>query len=521
MNQRLGLRQVVLALVVGGAFVAPMIMILRAGAHIPTQEQVAFAMSILAATARQAMLSTLLALLCALPIVWSVYRRPDQTATAAWLAVTVPFVVPTPVAATMVYAVCAPQQWCLRIFDVDTIQGLAVVVIVHAWFNTGIIVRIVGDAWQALHQRYAVVSATLGMSPWQTFWRVTVPLLAPAIGSAVLLVFLYCVGSFGVVLLLGGGRVPSLEVEIWKQTTQFLRLDVATGLASVQIILTVAVMMISDRLQRRTPLEVVRHSASLPRTVSYTVAGIVNMLTVVLFVVPMVSVIWRSLLPGQPWQAFVLLASDVRGSGLFVSPLAAVWRSLWLAVLVAVLTTVLAWLASQSARLWRIVVTLPLGVSAVTLGLGYLLWFSQLGMLLSPVVVLAAHVVLALPLVGRQIFLAVDRLPPQYEAVAATLGAPPWRRWRDIVWPMLRRSFIAATLLGFAISLGDFAASLLLTRPDTPTAPVFIARLLSRPGATNMAMAAALSVVLLVVCVAAMALVWRINQQQRVTSTQE
>lgn len=78
--------------------------------------------------------------------------------------------------------------------------------------------------------------------------------------------------------------------------------------------------------------------------------------------------------------------------------------------------------------------------------------------------------------------------------------------------PLIRRSFVIATLIGFTISLGDFAAGLLLTQPDTATAPIMIGRLLGRPGALQYAMAAALSCCLVVVCVGVMLIVQRLER---------
>jgi thiamine transport system permease protein len=57
--------------------------------------------------------------------------------------------------------------------------------------------------------------------------------------------------------------------------------------------------------------------------------------------------------------------------------------------------------------------------------------------------------------------------------------------------------------------LGDYAAAFVLSRPDSATAPVIIARLLNRPGATNYAQAAALSLVFVVCCVLVMVMVQR------------
>jgi len=280
----------------------------------------------------------------------------------------------------------------------------------------------------------------------------------------------------------------------------------------VQLGISVVLLILSERWQRRIPRESLVRPLSIRPGVGLLIALGVQAVCIVLFVMPFVVVFARSLMPQEAWwQAFVSLTQPVRGSGLFVSPLEALWRSLWIATIVAGLTLVCAWTLSAPGW-WRVVATLPIGVSAVTLGLGYLLWFGPMRLLQTPWVLLAAHVVLALPLVSRQLMTARDRLPDIYQHAAATLGAAPWRQWWSITVPLLRRSLVAAGLVAFAVSLGDFAAGLLLTQPDTATAPIMVGRLLGRPGALQYAMAAALSSLLVVVCVVVMLVVQRLER---------
>jgi thiamine transport system permease protein len=127
-----------------------------------------------------------------------------------------------------------------------------------------------------------------------------------------------------------------------------------------------------------------------------------------------------------------------------------------------------------------------------------------LGLLQAGWLVIMAHVVLALPSVSRQLAFGTRPVSADICHCCRHPGASPWRQWWSVSLPLLRRALVAAGLFAFAVSLGDFAAALLLSRPDTPTAPLFLARLLGRPGAMNYAMAAALAVVLVLVCVLVM-----------------
>ncbi|MCY7303826.1 MAG: iron ABC transporter permease, partial [Thermoleophilia bacterium] len=93
--------------------------------------------------------------------------------------------------------------------------------------------------------------------------------------------------------------------------------------------------------------------------------------------------------------------------------------------------------------------------------------------------------------------------------VAATLGAPPSRAWREVDLPLTGRAFAAAAGFAFAISLGEFGATVFVARAEQPTLPVAIFRFLGRPGEQNQGTAAVLAVVLAAIAVGAVLLAER------------
>lgn len=487
------------------AVIAPLVSVLGRGLVWPDEVTRTYLVTVLRGTLWQATLSTGLVVLLAMPMAWAMVRVPGVTASALAVVVAVPFVMPAPVVATMFAVLCGRESWCAAVLGLHVPQGLALVVLVHAWYNTGVLVRVLVEAWHGIHGRYGAAAAALGANPWRRFVTLEWPLLRPACVAGVTLVFLYCVGSFGVVLLLGGGQVPSLEVETWRQTSQLLRLDVAAGLAVIQLMLSGGLLLIADRVQSPQPYDASAGYHQIPphgatRIVAYLIQGC----GLVCVVLPFVVVVWR-LQYVTDWSVlWHLLNQPIRGSGLFMSPVAATLRSALIALAVAIIALVVAWMSSTLPAVVRMLTIVPVGISAVTLGLGYLLWFGGWGVLTAWWLVVLAHVVIALPLMTRQLTLARQRLARHYGWAAATLGATPLRQWYSVEVPLLRRAIIAAALFGFAISLGDFAASLLLTRPDAVTAPVYIARLLGRPGVLNFQLAQLLSLMLACCCLLVM-----------------
>jgi thiamine transport system permease protein len=140
-------------------------------------------------------------------------------------------------------------------------------------------------------------------------------------------------------------------------------------------------------------------------------------------------------------------------------------------------------------------------VSAVTLGLGFLITFAgpPLDLRQSPLLIVIAHSLVAMPFVARTVAARYRALNVGLRDAAAMLGAGPLRSFLTVELPLLRGALAVGTVLAFATSLGEFGATLLISRPEYPTIPVAIFRYLGQPGATHYGQALAMSTILMVV----------------------
>jgi thiamine transport system permease protein len=159
------------------------------------------------------------------------------------------------------------------------------------------------------------------------------------------------------------------------------------------------------------------------------------------------------------------------------------------------------------------VLMLPLGVSAVTVGFGYLVTLDALpgDLRTSPYLVPLAQALVIIPLVVRMVLPVLRSVGVRPRQAAATLGASPLRVWREIDLPLTFRSLVAAAGFGYVVALGEFGATSFLARPSAPTLPVAVASLLARPGELNNQMAYAACALLMLVTVAAVALIDRLG----------
>jgi thiamine transport system permease protein len=157
---------------------------------------------------------------------------------------------------------------------------------------------------------------------------------------------------------------------------------------------------------------------------------------------------------------------------------------------------------------------LPLGTSAATLGLGYLVALSVPALAwlrLSPWLVPLLHTLVALPFVVRALLPALRARSPRQREAAAMLGATPLQSWLRVELPQIFPALLTGALFAFTVSLGEFGATLLVARPEAPTLPVVIFRFLGQPGALNYGQALALSTILMLVTAASFLVLERVR----------
>jgi thiamine transport system permease protein len=481
-------------------------------------------------TTWQAALSTLLTLALALPgaYVFARFRFPGKSLLLSLM--TLPFVLPTVVVAAAFMALVGQQgivnQALMSLFNFTTppIQlerTLTLILIVHIFYNYAIALRIISSYWANMSPRLEEAARVLGASGWRVWWEIRLPILRPAILAAALLVFIFTFTSFGVVLILGGSRFATVEVEIYWQATALFNLQVASALALVQIVFMFVLMLVYTRLQRQTSadLQSAQIVARTPKTRREHIFVAANVgLMIVLLLTPLAALVLRSFsgADGFTTAFYSTLDTNARNSVLFVPPIEAVGNSLRFALATTALAVALglitAYLLNRRGGRWLdAVFMLPLATSAVTLGFGFIIALDEppLNLRTSAALIPLAHTLVAMPFVVRSVLPAVRAISPNVRGAARVLGASPVQVFRFIDLPLISRGLIVGATFAFTVSMGEFGASSFIVRPDTPTMPVVIFRLLGQPGAANYGQALAMSTILMAVCAVSFILIER------------
>ncbi len=454
----------------------------------------------------QASLSTLLTVLVGVWPALVVARYSFRGRSVFVGALTAVFVLPTVVLAAGVGALL-PGEWG---------RGTSGIVVAHVVFNLAVVVRTVAASPVPVGVEEA--ARTLGASRSQVALRVTLPLLAPALWAASAVVFLFSFTSFGVVRVLGDLSSSTIEVEVWRRAIRLGDLGGAAVLSVVQVVVLGVVLVWTSARQRSqrsrsaVPLVRLRRRSAVAPVVAASV----------LAAAPLVALILGSFRTGDGfsldgWRAFG--SDEIRpGLRLGLDPLAALSASL-MSVMLGGLAVAVISVTGRSGSVLDAGLALPLGVSAVTVGLGLLITFDSgvFDWRASWWMVPLGHAVVAVPFVVRPALAAVRAVSGDLRSAAATLGASPVRAWWVTVGAALRRPLATGAGLAAAVSLGEFGATSLLSRSGSETLPVVIERMLARTGGSFRAQGHALAVVLAAVTILVVVLVdrWRDDPVRR------
>ncbi len=470
---------------------------------------------LLVVTVAQAAASCALTLAIGLPVTWVLSRYSFRGRGALRTAATVPFVLPTVVIGAAIASLMGPRG----LFDARGTWWA--ILVAHLCFNLAVVLRTVGAALGAVDPDLEPAARLLGASPLGAARRVVLPAVAPAIVAAGIIVFLFCLTSFGVIVILGGGSVTTIEVEIWTRATRQFDLSGAGVLCLLQLLAVVATLSVHARVSRRSARGAAAPGPARRRPRSarqrLTVGG-AAVVVVVVSVVPLLALVERSLRVGDAWTwaNWRQLGSVAEGTGLRVSP--------WDAVVVSVTTSLVATALALALALPAVravarrpggasdrLLLLPLGVSSTTIGLGLLLAVGRppLDLRRAWWMVPVAQALVALPLVVRVVLPALRSVPDSVLDAAALSGAGPSQRWWRVELPLVRRAVAAGAGLALVACLGEFGATVFLARTSRPTVPVAIERLMSRPGGAGFGQAMALACVLVLLCGAVLSLVDR------------
>jgi iron(III) transport system permease protein len=333
-------------------------------------------------------------------------------------------------------------------------------------------------------------AAMLGAGPARTLFRVTLPLLRPALSGAALLAFMTSLASFSAPYIFGGGfRVMTTQIVFSKLNGEVAMSQVETVVLAMVALAGLWAMVRMDR-GRVEVVGGVRGVAPSRRTIrgSWTraSAAAVGWGLALVLLLPHVTLILISLVPRATWT--IELVPPVLDLSNYRELLAAPerWRpivnSLWMATVATLGAVALGLAAARSAvrsggRLGaalEALVAVPWAVPGTVFAIALATAFSvdaplagRFVLVGTPWILPLAYLVRSLPVTGRGALAGLRQLDGSLEEAAASLGAGRWRTLRRVTVPLLKPALAAAASLAFITALGDFVTSIVLYTFDT------------------------------------------------------
>lgn len=409
---------------------------------------------------------------------WVTRREFPGRRIAIWLMV-MPLTIPTYVFAHIYTVLLEDNGWLgviwLRLFGSDppelfNILGVTFVLTLAGFSYVFLLVQ---DALSRSQQDLEDAARVQGATPYQTFWRINLPLLRPAIAAGLSVVVLHVLSDFGAVSIL---RYQTFTLSIYLQMSGRFDYNAAAGLSLVLVALSLTFLVLerffrnrqryygSGQAKRISP----RRATRFETTMIWFWLGLITLFAVALPVTWML--VWS-------WDAWVgdLLTTEFWGyvrNSMTVS-IAAATITIIVALPVALYHARERSLLSQS-YLYASSVGFVLPGPVIALGiLAFVL--ANIPLMYGGLLVLVlAMVVRFLPLAIHAQESAAQQLTPSIEQASRNLGAGPLESLWRVTLPMIRGGIISAWVLVFIDTLKELPATLILRPTGFDTLPIRI-----------------------------------------------
>ncbi len=465
----------------------------------------AYIQQLFAHSLEQTALTLCAVLLFGTPIAWVFARYEFMGRSTMMQGLMLPFVTPTLVAAMGILALFSTANTSLDDSVPWFSSPLFLLLYGNVFFNLCLVIRAAHEGFTQVDAKIIEAARTLGASSGRVFWRIELLLAYPYVLSALCLVCVYSFSSFGLVLVLGGQNQRTLAVEIYTLIAHELKLPDAAVLALLSLSITASIALVYAVYERR--LAFPKYGNSLSTKPARTVAQrLIVLVTVCVLLGLCAAPVWLIMYQAidasvlNPQAAWDILSAD--------ETLLATWNTLRfsaISTLCAMVLAVLHALAAKRSIVLRAFNFLPMAISPIAIGLGLLLlypnWIASLPLLI------AAYTLLAYPLIAQALAAGLDAIPMPLMHAAHSLGASPWRCFWRITWPLLLPALRRGAALAVASSMGEFAVSLMLSRPEWLTLSTLIYQHLGKVGAYHREAAILLSAYLLAIALLSFILV--------------
>ena len=364
------------------------------------------------------------------------------------------------------------------------IGGVSGILIVHAYTMYVYFYMTVSSAINKIDPSLEEAAYNLGASRFKVFWKVTFPLLTPAIVAASLLVFMISMASFSAPFLLAGGyRVLSLQIYFSKINGD---MEVAATQSVILSIVSIAFLLFMRWYQNRKDYRMATkgigaHRSEVKNPVMKWIMVLIGIIGVIILLLPHFTILLLSLVPDGTWtwQTYPSVFNFENYRLLLQDP--NIFKPLKNSLILAFIATagnlvfgvVTSYLLVKRKFLGKnfvdILVMIPWALPATVIGMNLIFAFNEpnifsFGNILVGTfwILPLAYFVRHIPLVVRSTNAVLEQLDDSIEEASRNLGARWFYTFRRVILPIIMPGVLSGTLLAFVESVGEFPTSVLL-----------------------------------------------------------
>ncbi len=437
-----------------------------------------------------ALIVAALDLIAGIPMAWLIARGKSRWLSAIDTLADIPFIIPTTALGYSLLLFWSDSGGVSALFGSSLVStGWLLVMLLHFTFSFPVVVRTLVGALLDYKVEFERASRTLGAAPFTAMRTVTFPVLRPAMISAFILAFARSISETGATIVVAG-VFENGPVFIQNMKTEFAVANPALYngaivfasfiLITISLLIFVAIRLIGPKL--RLPLKRVRPVTE--RKLSYKKAEKSrNTITLIVFFVLILSPSLFVALPAfqaifTPSFSNAITGSDIWGG---------YWQSLLLSyglgatvtiinIIIGLPTAIIIArkkMGKFMSSVFDLLVNVPLVVPSIALGVSLGIFWKASFALPDIMLLIFAHLAITYPYFVRSMSAALERISPDMEEAARTLGAKPLGVFRTIVFPLTKYSMLSGAIMVFTRSVSETGATLAVTS-NLQTAPVLL-----------------------------------------------
>jgi iron(III) transport system permease protein len=373
--------------------------------------------------------------------------------------------------------------------DVPAIYGAAGVITVFSLKFFPHVFLLTSAGFRAVNRSLEEAGESLGLSPSRRFFRVTLPLIGPAVSASALLTFILSIADFGTPRIIGRSfQMLSTEAFILFAAEMGGNPGMASAISTVLLVISLGFVVIQRRVARRGASHLAHVSrprppepprswvgAALVHGLAYLIvlAGAIPSLVVAYFSFRRTrGPVFQDGFSLQSYQRVLHTVPQAIGNSLLFSAAAVAGI-----VLIGTLTGyVIARRRTLASAAYESALVMPYIVPGIVMGIAFVESFNTGPAALTGTgtIIVLAILIRRLPYATRATTAALGQLSPSLEQAAVSLGYHPGWAFLKVTVPLIMPGIVAGAMMSFVTAMNELSSSLVLYVGSTVTMPVSV-----------------------------------------------